>query len=136
MRHLIFISLCSLLWTACGNTDNDFDASGTFEATEILVSSEANGKIMELNIEEGDRLDAGAIVGYVDSTQLFLRKMQLSASLRSVDIRKPDIRKQIAVLEQQISPETTGCPILLFKQDDGRCRRRGGGPAISDHAIG
>ena len=99
MRHLIFISLCSLLWTACGNTDNDFDASGTFEATEILVSSEANGKIMELNIEEGDRLDAGAIVGYVDSTQLFLRKMQLSASLRSVDIRKPDIRKQIAVLE-------------------------------------
>ncbi len=89
MRHLIFISLCSLLWTACGNTDNDFDASGTFEATEILVSSEANGKIMELNIEEGDRLDAGAIVGYVDSTQLFLRKMQLSASLRSVDIRKP-----------------------------------------------
>lgn len=58
MRHLIFISLCSLLWTACGNTDNDFDASGTFEATEILVSSEANGKIMELNIEEGDRLDA------------------------------------------------------------------------------
>ena len=137
MRHLIFISLCSLLWTACGNTDNDFDASGTFEATEILVSSEANGKIMELNIEEGDRLDAGAIVGYVDSTQLFLRKMQLSASLRSVDIRKPDIRKQIAVLEQhQISPETTGCPILLFKQDDGRCRRRGGRPAIPDHAIG
>lgn len=107
MRHLIFISLCSLLWTACGNTDNDFDASGTFEATEILVSSEANGKIMELNIEEGDRLDAGAIVGYVDSTQLFLRKMQLSASFRSVDIRKPDIRKQIAVLEQQIATAKT-----------------------------
>ena len=62
---------------------------------------------MELNIEEGDRLDAGAIVGYVDSTQLFLRKMQLSASLRSVDIRKPDIRKQIAVLEQQIATAKT-----------------------------
>lgn len=72
-----------------------------------MVSSEANGKIMELNIEEGDRLDAGAIVGYVDSTQLFLRKMQLSASLRSVDIRKPDIRKQIAVLEQQIATAKT-----------------------------
>ena len=45
--------------------------------------------------------------GYVDSTQLFLRKMQLSASLRSVDIRKPDIRKQIAVLEQQIATAKT-----------------------------
>ena len=46
-------------------------------------------------------------MGYVDSTQLFLRKMQLSASLRSVDIRKPDIRKQIAVLEQQIATAKT-----------------------------
>lgn len=92
---------------ACNRGDGDFDATGTFEATEILVSSEANGKIMELNIEEGDRLDAGALVGYVDSTQLYLKKMQLSAGLRSVDIRKPDIRKQIAALEQQIATART-----------------------------
>ena len=62
---------------------------------------------MELNIEEGDRLDAGALIGYVDSTQLYLMKMQLSAGLRSVDIRKPDIRKQIAALEQQIATART-----------------------------
>lgn len=92
---------------ACNRGDGNFDATGTFEATEILVSSEANGKIMELNIEEGDRLDAGAKVGYIDSTQLYLKKMQLSAGLRSVDIRKPDIRKQIAALEQQIATART-----------------------------
>lgn len=92
---------------ACNRGDGNFDATGTFEATEILVSSEANGKIMELNIEEGDRLDAGALVGYIDSTQLYLKKMQLSAGLRSVDIRKPDIRKQIAALEQQIATART-----------------------------
>lgn len=92
---------------ACNRGDGNFDATGTFEATEILVSSEANGKIMELNIEEGDRLDAGAMVGYIDSTQLYLKKMQLSAGLRSVDIRKPDIRKQIAALEQQITTART-----------------------------
>lgn len=102
---LIATALLSL--AACNRGDGDFDASGTFEATEILVSSEANGKIMELNIEEGDRLDAGALVGYVDSTQLYLKKMQLSAGLRSVDIRKPDIRKQIAALEQQIATART-----------------------------
>ena len=92
---------------ACNRGDGNFDATGTFEATEILVSSEANGKIMELNIEEGNRLDAGAMVGYIDSTQLYLKKMQLSAGLRSVDIRKPDIRKQIAALEQQIATART-----------------------------
>ena len=102
---LIATALLSL--AACNRGDGDFDATGTFEATEILVSSEANGKIMELNIEEGDRLDAGALVGYVDSTQLYLKKMQLSAGLRSVDIHKPDIRKQIAALEQQIATART-----------------------------
>ena len=102
---LIATALLSL--AACNRGDGDFDATGTFEATEILVSSEANGKIMELTIEEGDRLDAGALVGYVDSTQLYLKKMQLSAGLRSVDIRKPDIRKQIAALEQQIATART-----------------------------
>lgn len=102
---LIAIALLSL--AACNRGNSDFDATGTFEATEILVSSEANGKIMELNIEEGDRLDAGALIGYVDSTQLYLKKMQLSAGLRSVDIRKPDIRKQIAALEQQIATART-----------------------------
>lgn len=95
------------MFSACGRGDVNFDATGTFEATEILVSSEANGKIMELNIEEGNRLDAGAPVGYIDSMQLYLKKMQLSAGLRSVDVRKPDIRKQIAALEQQIATART-----------------------------
>lgn len=107
MKQVILLNFVLLFLAACNRGDGDFDATGTFEATEILVSSEANGKIMELNIEEGDRLDAGALIGYVDSTQLSLKKMQLSAGLRSVDIRKPDIRKQIAALEQQIATART-----------------------------
>ena len=73
---------------ACNRGDGNFDATGTFEATEILVFSEANGKIMELNIEEGDRLDAGAMVGYIDSTQLYLKKMQLSAGLNRISANR------------------------------------------------
>ena len=102
MKYLIF-SIAFIVITACSSNESDFDATGTFESTEIIVSSEANGKIMELNLQEGDRLEAGAVLGYVDSTQLYLRKKQLEAGLRSVDIRKPDIRKQIASLEQQIA---------------------------------
>jgi len=84
-----------------------FDATGVFEATEVLVSSEVNGKIMELNIHEGDKLTAGDYVGYIDSVQIYLQKMQLTAGMKAVDIRKPDIRKQIAVLEQQIATAKT-----------------------------
>ncbi|GHU59670.1 membrane protein [Bacteroidia bacterium] len=93
--------------TNCDWNTNDFDATGAFEATEVIVSSEVSGKIMALNIQEGSQLEAGAYVGYIDSTQLYLRKMQLSAGLKAVDIRKPDIRKQIAVLEQQIATART-----------------------------
>ena len=102
MKPILLFSF-ALALLACSGNENDFDATGTFESTEIIVSSEANGKIMELNLQEGDRLEAGAVLGYVDSTQLYLRKKQLEAGLRSVDIRKPDIRKQIASLEQQIA---------------------------------
>lgn len=107
MKRITFyiISLASLLplLSGCNRSKDLFDATGTFESTEVIVSSEANGKIMELNLTEGDRLKAGDVIGYVDSTQLYLRKMQLAAGLRSVDVRKPDIRKQIAALEQQIA---------------------------------
>lgn len=101
------LSYCFILFVSCSRNKEIFDATGAFEATEVLVSSEANGKIMELNLEEGDRVKAGDVLGYIDSTQLYLKKKQLSAGLRSVDIRKPDIRKQIAALEQQIATART-----------------------------
>jgi HlyD family secretion protein len=58
MKYLIF-SIAFIVITACSSNESDFDATGTFESTEIIVSSEANGKIMELNLQEGDRLRAG-----------------------------------------------------------------------------
>lgn len=103
LRYIVIGTITLIGLISCNDGKGSFDATGAFEATEILVSSEATGKIMALNLNEGDRLAAGVVVGYVDSTQLYLRKMQLTAGLRSIDIRKPDIRKQIAALEQQIA---------------------------------
>lgn len=110
MKRIVYpIAALALLLSlgACRGDADAFDATGAFEATEILVSAEASGRIMSLELNEGDRLGTGEQVGYVDSTQLYLRKMQLASGLRSVDIRKPDIRKQIAVLEQQIATART-----------------------------
>jgi HlyD family secretion protein len=103
----LYIFIAALIITSCGKNVNKFDATGSFEATEVIVSSEANGKIMEFNVQEGGIVNAGAYLGYVDSAQLYLKKRQLSASLRVLDIQKPDIHKQIAVLEQQISTART-----------------------------
>lgn len=99
----IYYLLMLVLFASCGNNKNKFDATGAFEATEVIISSEANGRIMQFDVEEGNLLSAGTLIGYIDSTQLYLRKMQLMAGRKSIESRKPDIRKQIAAIEQQIT---------------------------------
>lgn len=88
---------------ACTSNNGKYDASGTFETTEVIVSAESTGRILQLNITESQVLDAGEIVGYIDSTQLYLKRKQLMASQRALQNRRPDIGKQIATLEQQMA---------------------------------
>lgn len=105
MKTMKTILLASVLLSlgACKNNRNDFDAAGTFEATEIIVSSQANGEIMRFEAEEGKKLTAGEEIGYIDTLQLYLKKRQLQASMKSVRSRMSDINKQIAATQEQIS---------------------------------
>jgi HlyD family secretion protein len=102
---LLLIALLSLLLLSCSNDGNDYDATGSFEATEIIVSSQANGRILELNLNEGDQLQQGQLVGVIDSTQLYLQKMSLLSNARGVRAQQPDIRKQTASIQEQIKTQ-------------------------------
>jgi HlyD family secretion protein len=88
--------------TACNKTEDKYDASGTFEAVETIVSAEAAGTIKQLNIEEGQVLKSGQNVGYIDSVQLYLKKKQLQAQIKAVLSGKPDIATQTAALQEQL----------------------------------
>lgn len=88
--------------TGCSDGDGKYDATGRFEATEIIVSAEATGKIMQLGIEEGCKVDSGDILGYIDTVQLNFQKRRLLESNLAVKARRADVSKQIAVLRQQI----------------------------------
>jgi HlyD family secretion protein len=101
---LSFILIIPLL-LACNNNDGLKDASGVFEATEIIVSSEANGKILEFHISEGEHLQKQKIVGLVDTTQLHLSKLQLLANKKSILAQKPDIKTQIEATEREIEKQ-------------------------------
>ncbi|MEI7502451.1 MAG: HlyD family efflux transporter periplasmic adaptor subunit [Paludibacter sp.] len=101
--RLILLGLAtSALFISCGKSKDNADASGTFEATEVIVSAEAAGKINSFNVEEGQVLAANEIIGTIDSTQLYLRKQQIQSSKKSLQSRRPDVKKQIAAIEQQI----------------------------------
>lgn len=103
MKNTKYIALLiSLVWVSCSNNENKYDATGTFEATEIIISSEANGRIMRLDIEEGDTLIAGQQVGYIDSAQLRLSKLQLKENKKAILAGRPDIKTQIESTRKEI----------------------------------
>ena len=72
-------TICTLIFfVSCKNNKNDFDASGTFEAVETIVSAEANGKILQFNVEEGQHLSKDSMVGYIDPVNITLKKKQVT----------------------------------------------------------
>jgi HlyD family secretion protein len=108
-NKIIFTALLviSTIMFSCSNGNGDFDATGTFESEEIIVSSEASGRIIKLDVEEGVLLKKDQIVGLIDTTQLYLKKKQLLASIKAVISKQPDINTQLASLEKQIEAAKT-----------------------------
>lgn len=105
MKRSFAYPLLVLLAASCVEGNKAYDASGVFESTEVTVSAEGNGKILSLDIQEGDRLEAGQIVGCIDTVQLHLSEIQLEASRRAVGSGRLDISRQIAALESQIGKQ-------------------------------
>ena len=101
MKKIFFLFLLAGFFS-CDTEKNKFDASGSFEAEETIISSEATGVLKQFSVEEGQELKAGQIIGYVDSTQLFLKKKQLEAQIKAVLSGRPDSGKQLAVLQEQL----------------------------------
>jgi HlyD family secretion protein len=99
---MLFLSL-GFLFVACSSSSKDYDASGMLEATEVIVSAETTGKILTLNIREGQWVEPSEILGLIDTTQLFLQKVQLLQSKKQAGARKQDVVTQLAALEEQLA---------------------------------
>mgnify|MGYP001584101582 CR=1 FL=1 len=96
-----------LILMGCGNGNGKFDASGTFESEEIIVSSEAMGKLIRFDVEEGMQLKQNQRVGLVDTLQLYLKKKQLEATIKAVLSKQPDVAIQLAAIEEQTKTAAT-----------------------------
>lgn len=96
------LAMATVLLTSCGDNNDKFDASGSFESEEVIISAEATGTVLQFDVEEGQELKAGQFLGYIDSTQLFLRKKQLESQIHSILSQRPDIQAQLASLRIQL----------------------------------
>lgn len=103
MKNIILAICISLSLAACNNQKFKYDASGIFESTEIIISAQTTGTINELNIIEGTELKEHEYIGYIDTIQLYLKKVQLQTLSKAVDSKRPDVGIQIASIKNQIS---------------------------------
>lgn len=103
MKRIVYIAAV-VLAVSCG-TEAEFDAQGTFEATEVVVSSEATGRILNFEVEEGMAVEANQMVGAIDSVQLHLQRKQLVAQQSALLGSRPDVKKQVAALREQIAKQ-------------------------------
>jgi HlyD family secretion protein len=101
MKTKILVLIIPALLTACSGNNNGSDAYGNFEAKEVMVSAEAQGKIIQLNLEEGDLLTENQQVGLIDTTIQFLQKQQLLAQKQAISTKIASVNAQIAVQEEQ-----------------------------------
>lgn len=92
----------SIFFTSCGSAEKKYDATGTFEATEVTVSAEQNGKLLQFNVEEGDNIEIGKQVGLIDTVQLYLKARQIGATKLVYASQRPDKTKQVAAIREQL----------------------------------
>lgn len=90
-----------LVLVSCNSEHKTSDAYGNFEATEITISAQATGEMMEFDLEEGDLLKTGQIIGWIDTTDLSLKKLQLLSQKEAIVSKVAGLEAQIAVYEQQ-----------------------------------
>ena len=102
---ILSVAIIFSTFTACEKKTEKFDAAGTFEATEIIVSAEATGKILDLKIQEGDQLKKGDIIGGIDPLSIQLQKEQVQASMEALNQKSNDPMPQVNVLNEQIATQ-------------------------------
>ena len=102
MKKIMILATGLVVLASCGNKDVDYDASGVFETTEVLVSARGTGEIISLNIEEGQQVKANEELGRLDVTQLELKKDQLKSGKTAATSRKLNTQQQVASINQQI----------------------------------
>jgi HlyD family secretion protein len=102
-NKIIYVLIILVNIVSCKEKTNKYDASGSFEAIETMIAAEANGKLLQLDIEEGQQLDSGQVIGYIDSTQLHLNKLQMIQNKKAILSGRPQTSVQTEALKKQLT---------------------------------
>ena len=102
IHQYIYSVAIGLVLGACTSQEEQYDASGIFETTEVIVSAKGTGELQSFQVEEGQAVRQGEVLGWIDTLQLSLKDRQLAASLLATESKRLDEKRQVAHLRQQI----------------------------------
>ena len=105
-KNIFVLLIAAVVFISCNSNSDLADGYGNFEAIETIISAESNGKLLQFNIEEGQTLKKNALVGYIDTIQLALKKEQLIASKNVISSKSKGVLSQIKVLKSQLKTAT------------------------------
>ncbi|MDR1226426.1 MAG: HlyD family efflux transporter periplasmic adaptor subunit [Prevotellaceae bacterium] len=114
MKNL-FVSLLPFLLFSCSGSGK-FDASGTFESDEVIVSAEQSGKLLSFTVNEGDVIPLGKIVGFIDVTTLRLQREQVQATIDALNQKLTDPQPQLDFVKRQLAVQQSNVDYLLSEQ--------------------
>ena len=134
MKKIALISIAATLMISCQNKQK-YDATGIFEATTVTISSETSGKILMLDLNEGDDISTGQRVGIIDTTLLVLQQKQLQSQQQSMEKSSPDIAAQAAALRSQISHQQNECDRISRLLADGAATQKQYDDAVAQLKI-
>ncbi|WP_405572464.1 HlyD family secretion protein [Winogradskyella sp. Asnod2-B02-A] len=106
-KHILATTIIATSLFSCGNDNGKADGYGNFEATEITISAENNGKLMQFNLEEGDVLQKAQFIGYIDTIPLSLKREQLEVSKAVISSKSKGVLSQISVLNSRLRTANT-----------------------------
>lgn len=101
---------------ACSGRETAADASGNFEADEVIVSAQQNGQLLSFTVQEGDSLREGAVVGQIDVNGLALQKEQAEATISALREKTTDPQPQLALVRKQLAVQESQLKQLLHEQ--------------------
>lgn len=105
MKTYLLSAILLAVFLACNSSKSEFDATGVFEAEEVIISAEANGKLLNFAISEGDNLTAGQTIGNIDCQGVALQKSQVQASMNALKLKANDARPQVEILAKQVESQ-------------------------------
>ena len=101
-RNSVMIAT-ALLIGACDSDADKADAYGNFEVDETTISAKSQGELLMFDLDEGQDLKAGEVIGYIDTIQLHLQRAELAASLLSTEAQKKNVEAQMRVARNDLS---------------------------------